>query len=84
MRGSITAPCSCLVLLAAAACGAAAEDFRIKLSHDSKAGDRSLLTGTHEIDEETVSQVSQRPRSWLLVIGTRRPSYPRPEAHSGG
>src|SRR5579862_2129196 len=44
----------------AAAAAPAAEDFSIKLNRPAKVGDRTLLTGSYQADEDTVVTVAGR------------------------
>jgi hypothetical protein len=56
-RYRVAVPCFCCMLLTIAA-GAFAEDFAIRLSHPSKVGERTSLSGSSRVDEEMVVTVS--------------------------
>jgi hypothetical protein len=52
--------CCLVCTLRPLAAAPAAEDFSIKLSHPSKVGDRTLVTGSYQADEETVVTVGAK------------------------
>jgi hypothetical protein len=52
--------CCLLCVLRPLAAAPAAEDFSIKFSRPSKVGERTLLTGTYQADEDTVVTVAGR------------------------